>query len=273
MQWEEYYDKLSDWAAATAVSKMSRLESFGPPDEIIDAINTIAFDDEQGATRLLKKATAAGVKFTGDQLSELFLICDETALHNAIRFSSDRFGTEDLAALYGFCDEEELIRIAEKQNIPLPEELAEYAQATAFAPEEEEETASPPHSPGELAAEYDYILDRLYHAHQHLVQACKLSFIDTAGKRRAATVLKYACIIEAEPYIQDAIAAWERLDIPGKDKNLLWNTWHNISSSTMWQNYLFEGFFTNMMVKSRIRKVIRNIEYAHKTLRRLRDSL
>ena len=55
MLWDEYYDKLSDWATSTAVSRISKLESFGPPDEIIDAINTIGFDDEKGATRLLKR--------------------------------------------------------------------------------------------------------------------------------------------------------------------------------------------------------------------------
>ena len=63
MLWEEYYDKLGDWATSTAVSRISKLESFGPPNEIIDAINTIGFEDEMGATRLLKKAITAGMKF------------------------------------------------------------------------------------------------------------------------------------------------------------------------------------------------------------------
>ena len=47
MLWEEYYDKLGDWATSTAVSRISKLESFGPPNEIIDAINTIGFEDEK----------------------------------------------------------------------------------------------------------------------------------------------------------------------------------------------------------------------------------
>ena len=63
MLWEEYYDKLGDWATSTAVSRISKLESFGPPDEIIDVINTIGFEDEKGATRLLKKAITAGMEF------------------------------------------------------------------------------------------------------------------------------------------------------------------------------------------------------------------
>ena len=63
MLWEEYYDKLGDWATSTAVSRISKLESFGPPNEIIAAINTIGFEDEKGATRLLKKAITAGMEF------------------------------------------------------------------------------------------------------------------------------------------------------------------------------------------------------------------
>lgn len=125
MLWQEYYDKIGEWATSTAVSRLSQLASFGPPDEIIDAINIIGFDDEKGATRLLKKATAAGVKFSGEQLSELCLICDEEALNRAIRFSSDRFTTADLDALYCNCDDDILLEISRKQRIKLPEDIAD----------------------------------------------------------------------------------------------------------------------------------------------------
>ena len=134
MLWEEYYDKLSDWATSTAVSRMSKLESFGPPDEIIDAINQISFDDEKGAGRLLKKAIAAGVKFSGDQLAEISLICDENLLNQAIRFSSDEFTANDLEALYCNCSDDILIEISRKHKIALPEDLAEYMEPNAFQP-------------------------------------------------------------------------------------------------------------------------------------------
>lgn len=158
MLWEAYYDKLGDWATSTAVSRLSKLESFGPTDEIIDAINQIGFDDEKGATRLLKKA-------------------------------------------YQF------------------------------------------------------------------------SLIDTSRKKRAATVVKYTCIADAQSYISKALDAWKMLDIPEKNKQPLRGIWPNISNSTMWQNYLFEGFFTNMMVKRQIRKVMQNIETAIHRIRQLRCSL
>ena len=246
------------------------LESFGPPDEIIDAINTIGFDDEKGATRLLKKAVNAGVKFTGDQLSELYLICDEEVINHAIQSSSPHFKSEDLDALYGFSDEEVLIDIANKQKIQIPESLADYAEAFEADPEDDDE---PPMTPEELAAEYDYILDCLQNAHGLLKKAYQFSLIDTGRKKRAATVAKYACIADAQSFISAALDSWNLLDVPGQDKQSLSGIWPNISNSTMWQNYLFEGFFTNIMVKREIRNVLKNIETAFNMICKLRNAL
>lgn len=270
MLWEEYYDKLGDWATSTAVSRMSTLGSFGPPDEIIDAINTIGFDDEKGATRLLKKAINAGVTFTGDQLSELYLICDEAAIDHAIQVSSHHFKTEDLDALYGFTDEEVLIDIANKKKIQIPESLADHADM----PEEDlEEDAEPPITQDELAAAYNHILDHLQNAHGLLTKAHQFSLIDTSSKNRAATVVKYTCIADARSYISAALDAWNLLDVPNHGKRSLRGIWPNISNSTMWQNYLFEGFLTNMLVKREIRKVMKNIEAAYEMIRKLRNGL
>lgn len=269
MLWEEYYDKLADWATSTAVSRMSKLESFGPPAEIIDAINQIGFDDEKGATRLLKKATAAGVKFTGEQLSELFLICEEAEINRAIRFSADRFRTEDLDALYGFCDEIVLVDLAKRWKLRLLESLREYAQAFAPNPEIHHKASRSTQS---LAAEYDYILDCLRKAHELLKKAYQFSLIDTSGKERAATVVKYACIADAQSYISRAQQAWDALEIPEGSKQPLRGIWPNISNSTMWKNFLLEGFFTNLMVKRQIHRVLKNIETAYDRIRRLRSA-
>ena len=126
MLWEEYYDKVWDWAVSTSVRKLSQVETFGPADEIIEVFQHIAFDDEKAAVRLIKKALAAGVKFSGDQIAELCLICDEAIIEQAVTQSSDTFTTEDLDALYGVCDEEILLEIAGKRKVPLPESLAEF---------------------------------------------------------------------------------------------------------------------------------------------------
>lgn len=71
MIWSDYYEKINDWAVSTAVNKISSLEDMGAPDEIVDALNIIAFEDEKGATRLLNRALQYGVKFSGESLADM----------------------------------------------------------------------------------------------------------------------------------------------------------------------------------------------------------
>ena len=78
---------------------------------------------------MLKKATAAGVKFSWEQLAELCLICEEEALTRAIQFSSDRFTAEDLDALYCTCDDGILTEIAKKRGIRLPDDIDDCEDA------------------------------------------------------------------------------------------------------------------------------------------------
>ena len=125
----------------------------------------------------------------------------------------------------------------------------------------------------ELAAAYDYILACLQNAHGLLKKAYQFSLIDTSSKERAATVVKYACIADAQSYISSALDSWNLLDVPHQDKLPLRGIWPNISNSTMWQNYLFEGFITNMLVKREIRKVMKNIDTALNMIRKLRNAL
>ena len=35
MQWDEYYEKIDEWANSTAVNRLSKLDSFGPPEEVV----------------------------------------------------------------------------------------------------------------------------------------------------------------------------------------------------------------------------------------------
>ena len=49
MRWLDYYEKINDWAVSTAVNKISSLEDMGAPDEIVDALNIIAFEDEKAS--------------------------------------------------------------------------------------------------------------------------------------------------------------------------------------------------------------------------------
>lgn len=269
MLWEDYYDKFYDWATSTAVSRLSQLESFGPPEEIIEIIESIALDDEKGATRLLKKATAAGVKFTGQQLADIVLICDEKVLIDAVRSSASHFTAEDLEALYCDFDDDLLIDLAKKHRIPLPEDLAEPVEEE-YDPAEDVE---PPLTAAELAVELDYIMDCLHRAFEQLKGGQKFSLMDMHTKDRSFTVVKYSYLANAQPHIENAIEAWAMLDFPGKDEHLLDGIRLNISNKTMWRNYIFDLFGLNFSVQRQIYNVIKKIEHAYKSIQRLRDDL
>lgn len=266
MLWKEYYDNVGIWATSTAVSRMSRLESYGPPEEIIDAIETIGWDDSKGATRLLKKAIAAGVKFTGEQLAGLDLICEEAAVIRAIRSCADGFTSEDMDALFGCYDDDVLLEIAKDHNIPLTGDLAEYAQAMAEVWEDDQPQET-------LADTYDDILNCLQTAFTLLKKAYQFSLIDTARKDRSATVIKYTYLADADTQIRCAISAWEMLDRKDRGNISLSDIRLGITDGMMWKNYLFEGFLSNFTIQKRIRTVMKRIEKAHSAIRKLRATL
>ncbi len=123
MTWDDYYEKINDWAVSTAVNKISSLEDIGSPDEVTDAINIIAFDDEKGATRLLNKAVQFGIKFSGENLSEIVGLCSEESFRNALYQSADAFKPQDLEDLYCCVDDELIIDVAKRYHIQAPSDI------------------------------------------------------------------------------------------------------------------------------------------------------
>lgn len=125
MRWSEYYEKMNDWSVSTAVNKISSLEDMGAPDEIVDALNTIAFEDEKGATRLLNRALQHGVKFSGENLAEIVGLCAEESFKKALYQSADAFTAQDLEDLYGCVDDELIIDLAKRYKISAPADIAD----------------------------------------------------------------------------------------------------------------------------------------------------
>lgn len=85
MRWSDYYEKINDWAVSTAVSKISSLEDMGAPDEVVDALNIIAFEDAKGATRLLNRVLQQVIKFSGENLAEIVDLCQKRVLRKHYR--------------------------------------------------------------------------------------------------------------------------------------------------------------------------------------------
>lgn len=125
MRWSDYYEKINDWAVSTAVNKISSLEDMGAPDEIVDALNIIAFDDEKGATRLLNRAVQYGVKFSGENLAEIAGLCAEESFKKALHESAEAFTAQDLEDLYCCVDDEFIVELAKRYKISAPADIAE----------------------------------------------------------------------------------------------------------------------------------------------------
>lgn len=125
MRWSDYYEKINDWSVSTAVSKISSMEDMGAPDEIVDALNIIAFEDEKGATRLLNTALQHGVKFSGENLAEIVGLCAEESFKKALFQSADAFTAQDLEDLYGCVDDELIINLAKRYKISAPADIAD----------------------------------------------------------------------------------------------------------------------------------------------------
>lgn len=125
MRWSDYYEKINDWAVSTAVSKISSLEDMGAPDEVVDALNIIVFEDEKGATRLLNRVLQQGIKFSGDNLVEIVGLCAEESFKKALYQSADAFTAQDLEDLYGCVDDELIIDVARRYKISAPADIVD----------------------------------------------------------------------------------------------------------------------------------------------------
>lgn len=69
MTWEEFYDKFYEWADSTQVSRISQLTMFGSHEQVAEIVQM--YCDEKAASRLAKKAIAAGVRFTPAEIVEM----------------------------------------------------------------------------------------------------------------------------------------------------------------------------------------------------------
>ena len=150
MIWSDYYEKINDWSVSTAVSKISSLEDMGAPDEIVDALNIIAFEDEKGATRLLNRAVQYSVKFSGENLADIAGLCAEDSFKKALYQSADAFTAQDLEDLYGCVDDELIIDLAKRYKISAPADLAD---------EDEEELCPDAGTPISWSRFYDAFYD------------------------------------------------------------------------------------------------------------------
>lgn len=120
MTWEVFYDRFYDWADSTQVSNISKLTTFGPSAEVCEIAQ--ALFDEKAAVRLIKKAMAAGVRFTSEEVVELDGCVDETLFSELAVTASTPFTADDLDTISCSLSEDALKTVARKSGLELDED-------------------------------------------------------------------------------------------------------------------------------------------------------
>jgi hypothetical protein len=123
MEWDEYYEKFYDWANSTQISRISKLTSYGSADEICEV--AIELCDEVAATRLIKRAVAAGVIFSADQIVELMDVLNEDGMNCVIAASTCTFTREQLDDLCCAVSEDVLETAADRSGVNYNEDDGE----------------------------------------------------------------------------------------------------------------------------------------------------
>lgn len=79
MDWNTYYEKFYDWANSTQINRLSQLTFFGPADEVTEVAQELL--NEKAASRLIRKALAAGVTFSAENIYDLMDCCDTATMN------------------------------------------------------------------------------------------------------------------------------------------------------------------------------------------------
>ena len=120
MTWETFYDRFYDWADSTQVANISKLTDFGPSSEVCEIATS--FVDEKAATRLVKKALAAGVRFTSAEVLELDGCVSEALFPELVKTVSTKFTADELDTISVSLSEADLKAAAKKSGLELDED-------------------------------------------------------------------------------------------------------------------------------------------------------
>lgn len=117
MEWDAYYKKFDEWATSTQISRLSALTSYGPSDEVAEVAQGLM--DETAASRLIRRALAAGVQFTAEEICELMNCCNAAVMNALLENSTCAFTREQLEDLWGVVDDAVLEQTACRCRVKL----------------------------------------------------------------------------------------------------------------------------------------------------------
>ena len=141
MDWKTYCARFNDWEESTQLRHLSTLTSFGPSAEVCELAGE--FFEEKSATRLIKKALAAGVRFTAKEVIELDGVIDDSLLPQLIKTTSHPLTADQLNEFSFWLSSDEIRALARKNHIRLDEDgyvmTEDMIEAEAEALEAEKE--------------------------------------------------------------------------------------------------------------------------------------
>ena len=97
MMWEDFCDKFYEWADSTQVRKISELTTFGSHEQVVEVI--LMYVDEKAASRLAKKALAAGVRFTPAEIVEMDGSVSKDCMNQMVKTALGDFTQEQVEEL------------------------------------------------------------------------------------------------------------------------------------------------------------------------------
>ena len=169
MEWSEYYEKFDEWATSTQISRLSALTSYGPSNEVTEVAQGLM--DETAASRLIRRALAAGVQFTAEEICELVDCCNAAVLNALLENSACTFTREQLEDLWGAVDDAVLEQTALRCRVKLfdddeeeKEEEDDEPEQAEFPPPKRRRTGDCAHCP----PHFGYRYGRWYYGHGHV---------------------------------------------------------------------------------------------------------
>lgn len=154
----------------------------------------------------------------------------------------------------GSCfDEDLVVEIAKKYNLKLPVDLREYYEDDA---KDIIENEMPQMSQTELKETYDCILECLDNAYEKTILALRLSISDVGSDKRSISVLKHVCLMEAEPFVEEARMMLEEIESQVQDKRGIQDIRLNMGKRIVFADIWSDGFLLEWMIQRRIRKML-----------------
>lgn len=131
MTWEDFYDKFYEWADSTQVSRISQLTSFGSHEQVAEIIQM--YYDEKAASRLAKKALAAGVRFTPEEIVEMQGSVSKDCMNQMVTTALGGF-TQELVEELVFSMDDDIYADLEKRYCHYDEDDEEFAEPFEESP-------------------------------------------------------------------------------------------------------------------------------------------